>query len=140
MLRIGHIKNRRPVQLVLAVQPVDRAARMMSHVSDVTVALAHDERLVGRPSIQTVGAEQLGVPFGLRRSDVVTTRRQNRAFEFRRWRYRMPTGAMIEMRCGKIRTVWRIVLGNSVRPGQEHDSANCNCSNRLDWPRFKRIA
>ncbi len=43
----------------------------------------------------------------------------------------MPAVAMIEMRRGKIGTVRRIVLGNSVRPEQEHDSEN---SNRCDRP------
>src|SRR5581483_5369192 len=68
VLRIGYIEKRRSVHLVGEIQPVDRAARMMGHVGNVTVALMHDDWLVSRASIQTVVPEQLGVPFGLRRS------------------------------------------------------------------------
>src|SRR6185437_2367690 len=114
------------VDIVLEIEPVDRAARMVRHVGNVTVALVHDERLIGRAPIQTVVAEQLSVPLGLRCSDVLTSRRQNWTYEFRRRRRQMLPLAMIEMRQGNIRAVRRIALRKSICAEQERTGANRN--------------
>src|SRR5205809_4279364 len=49
---VGHIQNGSPVSLAGESQPVNGRASMVSHVRDVAIALANDERLIGRASVQ----------------------------------------------------------------------------------------
>src|SRR5213076_3119429 len=51
---VGHIQNGSSVSLAGESQPVNGRASMVSHVRDVAMALANDERLIGRASVQGV--------------------------------------------------------------------------------------
>src|SRR6266513_1216748 len=66
---VGYIENGGSVSLAGEGQPANGRASMVSHVRDVALALANDERLIGRASVQGVIARQFHVPCRLRRSD-----------------------------------------------------------------------
>jgi len=56
--RVGYVDNRRAIRLLRAGERIQRAATVMTNVSDPASTLHVDHRLIGTPRLKVVGAQQ----------------------------------------------------------------------------------
>src|SRR5262245_40800277 len=56
--RVGYVDNRRTIRLLHAGERIQRAATVMTNISDPASILRVDHRLIGAPRLKVVGAQQ----------------------------------------------------------------------------------